>query len=112
MTPVHGPAIIEHGAVVIVTVQSEQIGDLWRTLEPYLAKGCTGMVLDLSRTTFLDSVNIAAIISLRNKCEAAQVRHAVANMAPNIQVVFRILKLDRMFDLSLDLDKAIAKVSS
>ena len=64
--------------------------------------------LDLSRVPFLDSVSIAAIIGLRNRLLAVRMRFAVANLAPNIQAVFRILKLDRMFDLSLDLERAIA----
>jgi anti-anti-sigma factor len=107
MTPVHAPTIIEHQRIVIATVQSEQCEALWKALEPHLAAGKTGVVLDLSRINFLDSVNIAAIIGTRNKLESAGVRFAVANLAPNIQAVFRILKLDRMFDLGMNLEQAI-----
>lgn len=111
MTPSHSPTIIEHQGIVIATVQAEQCGDLMRAIEPYLTAGRTGVVVDLSRTPFLDSVNIAAIISVRNRLTSSGLRFAVANLAPNIQAVFRILKLDRMFELGMDLEQAIAHAS-
>lgn len=112
MTPVHPLTLTEYQNIVIATVQNECCDGLWKTLEPCVRAGRTGVVLDLSRTPFLDSVNIATIIGTRNKLAAAGVRFTVANLAPNIQAVFRILKLDRMFDLGLNLEQAIAGASA
>ncbi len=111
MTRESTPIITEHGSIVIVTVLPEQCVELARTIEPFITTGKTGVVLDLGRVSFLDSVSIAAIIGLRNRLLAIRRRFAVANLAPNIQAVFRILKLDRMFDLGFDLEQAIADAS-
>ncbi len=68
------------------------------------------MVLDLAQVGFLNSVNIAAIIAVRNKVVGAGGRFAVANLPEQVKAVFRILRLERLFDLDLGVDQAVARV--
>src|SRR5687768_830220 len=98
----------EQNQVTVITILNEECGALLKTVEPRLEKGRLRYVFDMSQVTFLNSVNIAAIIATRNRIVAAGGKVAVSNLADNIKAVFRILKLERLFDLNFDLDQALA----
>lgn len=100
----------EQNQVTIITILNEECGSLLKTVEPLLEKGRLRYVFDMSQATFLNSVNIAAIIATRNRIVATGGKVTVANLADNIKSVFRILKLERLFDLNSDLDQALAAV--
>jgi len=102
--------ITENDNVVVVSVAEDQCSTLWKTIEPYLAMGKKSIVLDFSHVNFLNSVNIAAIISTRNKVVAAGGKIAVSEIKDRVKAVFRVLKLERLFDLNLDQKAAIISV--
>ena len=102
--------IHERGKVIVVDIIDEQCGQLAKLLEPQLEAGRRSFVFDLAKANFLNSVNIASLIAARNRIVALEGKVAVANLADNIKSVFRILKLERLFDLELKLDAAIARV--
>ncbi|MBA3709712.1 MAG: STAS domain-containing protein [Planctomycetes bacterium] len=99
----------ERDGVVVVTVVDE-CSSLWKTLEPFVEAGKRNCVLDLSQVGFLNSVNIAAIIAVRNKVVGAGGKIAVADIKDRVKSIFRVLKLDRLFDLNRTLDTAILAV--
>ncbi len=100
----------EQNQVTIITILNEECGGLLKTVEPLLEKGRMRFVFDMAQATFLNSVNIAAIIATRNRIAAAGGKVAVSDLTDNIKAVFRILKLERLFDLNLTLDQAQAAV--
>jgi anti-sigma B factor antagonist len=100
----------ERDGVVVVTVLEEQCTALWKTLEPFIEAGKRSCVLDMNEVSFLNSVNIAAIIATRNKLVALGGKVAVANIKDRVKSIFRVLKLDRLFDLNRTLDTAIGAV--
>ncbi|MBA2479044.1 MAG: STAS domain-containing protein [Planctomycetes bacterium] len=102
--------VMERNGVVVVTVVDDQCASLWKTLEPFIEAGKRNCVLDLSQVGFLNSVNIAAIIAARNKVVAAGGKIAVADIKDRVKSIFRVLKLDRLFDLNRNLDAAILAV--
>ena len=102
----------ETNQVTIITILNDECGGLLKTVEPMLDKGRLRYVFDMSQATFLNSVNIAAIIATRNRIAATGGKVAVSNLADNIRAVFRILKLERLFDLSLNLEQAQAALSA
>ncbi len=102
--------IHEENQASIITVLNEECGMLMKTVDSLLEKGRMRYVFDLSQVTFLNSVSIAAIIATRNRITTAGGKVALSNLADNIKAVFRILKLERVFDLTLDLDRALALV--
>ena len=102
--------ITENDNVVVVSVAEDQCSTLWKSIEPYLAMGKKSIVLDFSHVNFLNSVNIAAIISTRNKVVAGGGKIAVAEIKDRVKAVFRVLKLERLFDLNQDQNAAIASV--
>lgn len=102
----------ERGSVLVASLTGESCLGLWKAIESQLTPDLIGVVVELGKAPFLDSVNIAAIISTRNQVTGVGKRFSVASLSPNIQAVFRILKLDRMFELGFDLDRAVAAVSA
>lgn len=100
----------EMNEVTIITVLNEECGTLLKTVDPMIEKGRLRYVFDMSQATFLNSVNIATIIATRNRIVAAGGKVAVSNLADNIRDVFRILRLERLFDLTLDLERALVQV--
>ena len=103
--------ISDNGTVVVVAVVSGQCQSLWRSIESYQVLGRRSFVLDLSRIDLLNSVNIAAIITVRSKLTAAGGKLALAGLKPRLQEIFRVFRLDRLFDLGLDLPAATRAVS-
>jgi anti-anti-sigma factor len=100
----------EQNQVTLITILNEECGALLKTVEPMLEKGSLRYVFDMSQVTFLNSVNIAAIIATRNRIVATGGKVVVSNLADNIKAVFRILKLERLFDLTFNLEEALAAV--
>jgi anti-anti-sigma factor len=98
--------VTENDGVIVVTVIEDQCSALWKTIEPYLEMGKKSVVLDFTNVNFLNSVNIAAIISVRNKAVAAGGKVAVAEIKDRVKSVFRVLKLERLFDLNLGIEQA------
>ena len=100
----------EQDGVLVVTVIEDQCSGIWKAIEVAVQGGKKSVVLDFTNVSFLNSVNIAAIISARNKVVAAGGKMAVAEVKERVKSVFRVLKLERLFDLNLDLAKAGAVV--
>ena len=103
--------ISDSGSVVVVTVVSGQCQTLWRAIESYHVLGRRSFVLDLSHVDLLNSVNIAAIITVRSKLTATGGKLALAGLKPRMQEIFRVFRLDRLFDLGLDLAAATRAVA-
>lgn len=100
----------ERDQVVVIPVANDQCATIWKQMEPYIAQGKKRFVIDFQSVTFLNSVNIAAVIAARNKAVAGGNKIAIAELRENIKSVFRILKLERLFDLNLNLDQAVGAV--
>jgi anti-anti-sigma factor len=100
----------EMEGVVVVGLVEDQCGSLWKTLEPFIEAGRKNIVLDMGSIGFLNSVNIAAIIAARNKVVGLGGKLAVADLRDRVRSIFKVLKLDRLFDLNRSLDAAIAAV--
>lgn len=100
----------ERDQAVVIPVANDQCATLWKQMEPFIANGKKKFILDFQAVTFLNSVNIAAVIAARNKAVAGGNKIAIAELRDNIKSVFRILKLERLFDLNLTLDQALTAV--
>ncbi len=98
----------ERGAAVVVAMDNDESAALWRIIEPYVDRGRRTFVLDLARVPFLNSVAIAAIIAARNRILGAGGRLMIVNLGDTVRAVFRVLKLERLFALDLDLERALA----
>lgn len=100
----------QHNDITVIGIENDVCQSLLSAVDPLVAAGRLAYVFNMAQANFLNSVNIAAIIATRNKVVAAKGKVAVCNLTPNIKSVFRILKLERLFDLDLDLDGALQAV--
>lgn len=100
--------------VAVIRVEENDCGGLWQVVEPLLDAGQRSFVLDFAAVDYLNSMNIAAIISLRSRLAARDARLVLCGMKEQIASIFRILKLERLFDLTLDCEHAVkvAKAAS
>jgi anti-sigma B factor antagonist len=101
--------VVEHAQALVVAVDPANCAGLWKLLEPALAAGGrTRVVLDFADVSFINSVNIAQVVALRQRLLPLGVELRVAGLRENIRAVFRILRLDKLFALDLDLGTALA----
>ncbi|MFL6061587.1 MAG: STAS domain-containing protein [Marmoricola sp.] len=70
------------------------------------------VVLDLSRTTFLDSMAIGVVIGLARRVEGQGGWLRLVAPRPNVRTVLRITGLDRAFGLYDTLDQALKHVDA
>ena len=94
--------------VVVVRLVPMRAHEVERLVEPHLAVGRAQVVLDCTHIDTLTSLQIAAIINLRRRLEHAGGALRLAGMSEDLRAIFRILKLDRWFDLHLALDPILA----
>ena len=95
--------------IAVIRVPEDACSGLWEVIEPLVVEeGRRAIVLDFGAVTYLNSMNIASVISLRNKLLGMDVGLLLANVQGNIRQVFRILKLERLFNLDLSLEQAIS----
>lgn len=101
---------VEDG-VGIVIVSEENCMALWAAVEPQVEAGVRAWVLDFATVNYLNSMSIAAVIGLRTKLVREDARVQLANLQDPVKSIFRVLKLERVFDLERDLPAAKADVS-
>lgn len=103
-----GHTIEQQDGVVVIAVDSGQCTALVTVLEPSLAAGARAFVLNLAGVDYLNSMNIAGLITLRNKLQQKGARMELANVKPQVASILRVLKLERLFALDRDLAAAVA----
>lgn len=93
----------KNDAYDVITPQGEVDISNYATLRQHidetLAAGGAHLVLDLSRTEFLDSTALGAMIGSRRKAYAAGGSFAVICDRPQLMKLFQITKLDKVFSV-------------
>ena len=101
--------------VAVIHVDGSDCAALWPLVEPSLAAPDTtlvGVVLDFSAVTYLNSMNIASVIGFRTRLAKHATKVAMCGLNEQLRSIFRVLKLERLFDLELDQSAAITKVKA
>ena len=106
---------VREDVIRVVTVAPQGRLDMLRAIEfrkqmqELIDGGAKHLVLDLSETPFLDSAGMAALVSVLKQCRE---RGGDARMVwPQAEPVKRILsltKFDRVFDMKMTAEEAIA----
>lgn len=102
----------ERGTSLVISLQEDQCTQLWKLVEPWWKQGKRSVVLDFSQVHFLNSINIAAIIALRNRVHDGGGRLEVAAISDRIKAIFRVLKLEQLFKLDQSLDEALRSLGA
>ncbi|MCA9300287.1 MAG: STAS domain-containing protein [Phycisphaerales bacterium] len=73
-------------------------------------KGERHLVLDLQNVEYMDSACIGAVVDLFGKLRQRSGQIALANAGRNVEYLFRLTQLDRIFPICKDVMKAIEAV--
>ncbi len=96
----------------VVAVAGE--ADLYNapTLEEHLrAADATGIVVDLTEATFIDSTTIGVLVEVERKLRSREARMALVVTEPNVARVFAITALDRIFAIHSSRAQALAQLA-
>ena len=106
--------IREHEDVLIVGFSESKILDdariqqLGKELVEQAAAAQGGkMVLNFSGVSFMSSAMIGKLVLLNKKCKQDEVNLKISNIAPSVAEVFKIMRLNKVFDIHKDEEKAI-----
>jgi anti-sigma B factor antagonist len=99
-------------AVVAVTGQADlhTAPELRAALADAVGSGASALIVDLSETTFIDSMTLGVLLGALKRVTAAGGRLAVVCPDRHVRRVFEITSLDRVLALFATLDEAIAGV--
>jgi anti-anti-sigma factor len=74
------------------------------------APGVRHVVLDLQNVQYMDSMCVGVLVELLTRLKEAGGRIALVNAASNVEYLFKLTRLDRVFPICRDVMKAIEVV--
>ncbi len=77
-----------------------------------LTDGATRLVVDLSRTEYMDSAGLGTLVGMLKRVKEAGGAMAIAGPQPRVRRLFEITGLDQIFSICEDLDTAMKEVSA
>lgn len=77
------------------------------TDDPKTPAGVRHIVLDLQNVQYMDSMCVGVLVELLTELKRAGGRIALANASSNIECLFKLTRLDRVFPICRDVMKAI-----
>ncbi len=80
--------------------------ELRTTLQSYLEKGFLKMIVDLQEVPFIDSSGLAALVSGLRLAREKSGDIVLSGIRPQVQTVFRLTMLDRVFPIHPTADDA------
>jgi anti-anti-sigma factor len=84
-------------------VEPEQLKRLFEDLHALLGKSDEQQViLDFANVKFMASAMLGKLVALQKKCEEYRAKLKLCNVAPDILEVFKITKLNKVFDIQSD----------
>lgn len=98
----------QQSGVEVVEVTEDNGKDVQAKVQELAQKGIRKVVIDLSQVKFCSSLDIAQVINARADMEEIGGIVHVAEMRHSVRSIYRILKLERIFELEFSLKAAIA----
>ena len=78
------------------------------SLSAVISKNPERLVIDLSRTTFIDSAGVTALILAMQEVEAYGGKFFLASLQETLRSIFETSRLERIFRIFPDVDAALA----
>ncbi len=69
------------------------------------------LVLDLSKTRFVDSAGLGAMIGILKECNRKPRRMALAGLSPEVRQIFELTRLHMLFDIYESVPQAAASLN-
>lgn len=103
------------GAVPVVAVGGEvdlaTAPQLREELESHVDGGHARVIVDLRRTTFLDSTGLGVLVSVLKRCREEGGDLALVITEPKLVKLFEITGLEQTFPIADSIDAAVAAIS-
>ena len=98
--------------VVAVAGQADlhTASDLRAAIATTIGAGAANVVVDLSETTFIDSMALGVLLGALKRLAPLEGRIAIACPNASLRRIFEITSLDRVLDVTATRDEAIARV--
>lgn len=93
----------DSGGIRLITVEARRIDaavaiQFKDGLREMTMEGPMRVVLDLSQVSFIDSSGLGAVVAAMKQLEGGR-RLELAALTPNVQKVFRLTRMDRVFTI-------------
>jgi len=102
----------EHGAVVVIAVHGQAdlhtAPELRDAMTAALDGGASGLVVDLSEATFIDSMTLGVLLGAVKRLRPSGGKVTIVCVDSHIRRIFEITLLDRVFSLHTSRDEARA----
>jgi len=103
----------EDGRVTIMSVQGDLvIGDpeatFKRTVTRLLEEGKVNLLVDLSEVGFLDSSGLGALVRAMTNSQKEGGQTKLLNAGPQVRRLLEMTKLDSVFEIHDDLERAVS----
>ena len=102
----------EHGSVVVIAVHGQAdlhtAPELRDAMTAALDGGASGLVVDLSEATFIDSMTLGVLLGAVKRLRPSGGKVTIVCIDPHIRRIFEITLLDRVFSLHTSRDEASA----
>jgi anti-sigma B factor antagonist len=96
--------------VVVIAVHGQAdlhtAPELRSAITTALDEGATGLVIDLSEATFIDSMTLGVLLGAVKRLRPSGGKVSIVCTDPHIRRIFEITLLDRVFSLHTDLEGA------
>ncbi len=103
----------EQGDIVLLTLKGNldalTASDLRPTIDELVTNRKTKVIFDLHELTLIDSSGVGAIVSLFKRVRTLGGDVKIARLSNQPKEIFRLLRLDRAFDLFETLEEARSK---
>jgi anti-sigma B factor antagonist len=93
---------------VVGDVDAGTVDDLRRTIDELLANGEHRFVVDLTGVPFMDSSGLATLVQLFKRVRIGEGDVRLAGLQPDVQHIFKLVRLTRVFDVYDTADAAVA----
>jgi anti-sigma B factor antagonist len=105
-------ALDPHRHIVAVSgeVDLYTAADLKAALSHAVEEGCTSMVIDLTKTHFMDSTGLSTLVSAQKRMRSRGGKLVIVNVDPSLAYTFQITGLDLVFKVVNDRGSALREL--
>jgi anti-sigma B factor antagonist len=102
----------DHTHVITVTgeIHVSTAPEFSRRLDAAIARGKTGLVLDLTPTEFIDSTGLSVLLNALRRVTRQRGRMVLVCSNPTVMRLFEITRLDTTFDIRATREEALQAV--
>jgi anti-sigma B factor antagonist len=98
-------------AKILDEARIQQIGKELAEMAGSASSSTKKMVLNFQGVQFMSSAMIGKLVLLNKKCKSSEVDLKLCQISPNVLEVFKITRLNKVFDIHPDEEKALKAFS-